>query len=103
MKEMFSLLVTNDYMDNEEKINISHLLLSAITCELYPIEENGLYLRVTDTEDIEKEDVTLWSNHLDEDGNRSVRDITHDKGEILATLHKKYLEKQDNNEKGVHK
>lgn len=94
MKEMFSLLVTNDYMDNEEKIDICHTLLSAITCELYPIEENGLYLRVTDTEDVDKEDITLWSNHLDEDGNRSVKIVATDKGEILQVLHRKYLEKK---------
>ena len=96
MKEMFSLLVTNDYMDNEEKIDICHTLLSAITCELYPIEENGLYLRVTDTEDVDKEDITLWSNHLDEDGNRSVKEVATDKSEILQVLHRKYLEKKAN-------
>jgi hypothetical protein len=103
MRELFKLLISSTELSNEEKVDIMRTLTSAIVSEIYPIEENGLYLRVTDTEDLDKMDIALWYNHKDEDGNRSVRDITHDKGEILATLHKKYLEKQDNNEKGVHK
>lgn len=94
MQEMYNLLITNDYMDNEEKIDISHTLLNAITAEIYPIEENGLYLRVTDTDDYEKIDVSLWNDHRDEDGNRSVKEVSHDKSEILQVLHRKYLEKK---------
>ena len=99
MRELYRLLISNDYMDNEEKIDINHTILNAVVSELYPIEENGLYLRVTDTEDVEKMDISLWSNHLDEDGNRSVKMVTQDKGEILQVLHNKYLEKQQTNER----
>ena len=94
MREMFNLLLTNKYMEDEEKLAIKDILLNAISAEIYPLEENGLYLRVTDTDDYEKEDVTLWSDHKDEDGNRSVKMVTEKKDEILQVLHRKYLEKQ---------
>ena len=94
MREMFNILMTNKFIEDEEKLAIKDILLNAISAEIYPLEENGLYLRVTDTDDYEKEDVTLWSDHKDEDGNRSVKIVTEKKDEILQVLHRKYLEKK---------
>ena len=101
MRELYRLLLSNEEMDNEEKIDINHTLLSAIVAGDYPIEENGLYLRVTNTEDADKMDVELWYDRKDEDGNISVKNISNDKGQILDVLHKKYLEKKESKGKNL--
>ena len=101
MRELFKLLVSREDLSNDEKVSIMRTLMSAIISELYPIEENGLYLRVTDTEDFDKIDVALWYDHKDEDGNISVRPITTDKGEILEALHQKYLEQEKSDNKRI--
>jgi CRISPR/Cas system-associated protein endoribonuclease Cas2 len=95
MRELYNLLVVHPEMDNNERQAISHELLNAIAAGDYPIEDNGLYLRVTDTDDADKMDIGLWYHHKDEDGNISVKNVTNDKGEILEVLHSKYIEKHN--------
>ncbi len=101
MKELYRLLVSSKDFTTDEVMSISNTLQNAIVTspDMYPIEENGLCLRVIDTEDPNKIDVALWSNHLDEDGNRSVKMVSNDKQEILDALHTKYLERQESSQK----
>ena len=94
MKELFALLIKCDYMDREEKGKITNLLLNAIVADTQPIND-GLYIKVYNTEDAEKMDIELWYKNVDEDGNIEHGNTGYNKEQILRSLYDNYAKEKE--------
>ena len=93
MREMYRLLITNDYMDNEEKVAISNKLMNLMAADVLPVMD-GYYLKVHDTEDADKADVELWARNVDEYETTDHANTGFSKEEILMVMHKAYLKEK---------
>ena len=98
MRELINILLNDENVPNEGKMAIAHTLIDAVSVGEYPLGEDGLYLRATDTEDANLCDVELWYNRKDEDGNISVGNTGLSKEEIITKLYELHKNKED--EKG---
>ena len=94
MREMYRLLITNEYMDNEEKVAISNKLMNLMAADVLPVMD-GYYLKVHDTEDADKADLELWARNVDENGVTDHANTHFTKEEILMVMHKAYIRDKD--------
>ena len=93
MREMYRLLITNDYMDNEEKVAISNKLMNLMAADVLPVMD-GYYLKVYDTEDADKANLELWVRNVDENGVTDHENTHFTKEEILMVMHKAYIKER---------
>ena len=98
VKDLLSQIIHDEKYNNDDKIGLTHILLDAITSGDLPLSD-GLFLRVSNTEEHELMNIELFYDRRDEDGNISFGNTNSNIDQILDVMYKEYKKDQENEKK----